>query len=209
VSDEHTGEIPSEIKLHQRTSTLELTFGDGSHFLLPAEYLRVYSPAPESQAALDRGEMVTGRENVSITRITPVGNRAIRLSFNDGHDQGVFHWQTLYELGKRQEENWQAYLAWLQEKGYKRKTEGGGGQIKILYFGKLVERLGRGAEDVEIPETVTDVGSLLAWLRKRGGHWDTYLRNEGVTVTVNREFADPVTPIRSEDEVAIVPAHPR
>lgn len=208
MSDEQTGQIPSEIKLHERTHTLELTFGDGSHFLLPAEYLRVYSPAPESQAALERGEMVTGRENVSITRITPVGNRAIRLSFNDGHDQGVYHWQTLYELGKKQDANWQAYLAWLHENGYQRRTEGGG-QIKILYFGKLVERLGRDAEDVEIPGTVSDIGSLLAWLRKRGGHWDTYLKDEGVTVTVNREFAVPDTPLRSEDEVAIVPAHPR
>lgn len=208
MSDEQTGHIPSEIKLHQRTRTLELTFNDGSHFLLPAEYLRVYSPAPESQAARDRGEMVTGREDVSITRITPVGNRAIRLSFNDGHDQGVYYWQTLYELGNRQEENWQAYLTWLDGKGYERKTQGGG-QIKILYFGKLVERLGRGAEDVEIPATVTDVGALLAWLRKRGGDWDRHLKSEGVTVTVNREFAQSDTSIRSEDEVAIVPAHPR
>ena len=200
--------IPSEIKLHQRTRALELTFGDGSRFMLPAEYLRVYSPAADNKVDLERGVMATGKEHVSITKVMPVGNYAVRLSFSDGHDGGVYSWKTLYELGKTQEENWQDYLDWLEDKGVERETEGGGGTIRIIYFAKLVDRIGRGSEQAEIPQSVTDVASLLAWLRKRGGNWDTFLKDDDVRVTVNRQFASLDSGLKSGDEVAIVPSHP-
>ena len=74
---------------------------------------------------------------------------------------------------------------------------------------RLVERLGRDEEEVEAPASVTQVGELLAWLRQRGGHWHTYLKDQDVQVTVNRKFASLDTPLASGDEVAIVPSHPR
>jgi DUF971 family protein/molybdopterin converting factor small subunit len=208
MTEESTGPIPSEIKLHQRTRTLELTFGDGSHFMLPAEYLRVYSPAADNKMAMEHGEMVTGKERVAITKMTPVGNYAVRLTFDDGHIGGVYSWETLYELGQYQAERWQAYLGWLQSKGRERKAEDGP-HLKLLYFVKLVERLGRDAEELDVPASVTQVGELLAWLRRRGGNWQTFLKDQDVQVTVNRKFASLDTPLASGDEVAIVPSHPR
>ena len=208
MSEENSNPIPSEIKLHQRTRTLELTFGDGAHFMLSAEYLRVYSPAADNMVDMQRGVMATGKEKISITRVTPVGNYAIRLAFSDGHDAGIYSWQMLYDLGTKQDGNWQAYLDWLTKKGLEREQAGGGGTIRIIYFAKLVDRIGRGSEQADLPQSVTDVGSLLAWLRKRGGNWDTFLRDDDVRVTVNREFASLDSGLKSGDEVAIVPSHP-
>ena len=208
MSEENSNPVPSEIKLHQRTRTLELTFGNGSHFMLSAEYLRVYSPAADNQVDLQRGMMATGKERISITKVTPVGNYAIRLTFSDGHDAGVYSWQTLYELGTKQDANWQTYLDWLDQKDLEREPAGGGGTIRIIYFAKLVDRIGRGSEKADIPQTVTDVGSLLAWLRKRGGNWNTFLKDDDVRVTVNREFASLDSGLKSGDEVAIVPSRP-
>ena len=208
MSDDDTDQIPREIKLHQRTHTLELTFNDGSHFMLPAEYLRVYSPAADNRVDIDRGVMATGKEQVAITKVTPMGNYAIRLTFSDGHSGGVYSWRNLYELGKQQDANWQAYLDWLAKKGLQRKTEGGGGTIKLIYFAKLVDRLGRASEEADLPESVSDVGALLGWLRRRGGHWDKFLKDDAVKVTINREFATLDSALASGDEVAIVPSHP-
>ncbi len=208
MSDDDTDQIPREIKLHQRTRTLELSFNDGSHHMLSAEYLRVYSPAADNRVDLDRGVMATGKEQVAITKVTPMGNYAIRLTFSDGHSGGVYSWRNLYELGAQQEANWQAYLDWLEKKGLKRKIDSGGGTIKIVYFAKLVDRLGRDSEDADLPASVTDVGSLLAWLRRRGGDWDKFLKDDAVKVTINREFVTLASPLTSGDEVAIVPSHP-
>ncbi len=194
--------VPTEVKLHRRTRLLEITFGDGSHFELPVEYLRVFSPA-----ALMSGELVKGKENVAITRILPEGNRGIRPHFNDGHDQAVYTWETLYDLGRNYAEKWQLYLQRLRDSGYERNTDAGI-RIKILYFAKLMERLGRGSEDVRLPESVTDVGGLLAWLRERGGNWDEHLQDNLVKVTVNREFTTPESTFQEGDELAIVPSHP-
>ncbi len=206
---DYNGPYPTEIKLHQRTRVLELRFGDGSHFMLPAEYLRVYSPSAESKIATERGEVMTGKETVGITRIAPVGNYAIRLYFNDGHSTGVYSWQTLYELCTSQATNWQSYVERLEAAGYQRKVEVGGGRLRLLYFAKLAARVGREEEDVEIPSSVADAGSLLAWLRKRGGDWAKYLAEGEVQLTVNKQFAEPATPIKDGDEIALVPTHPR
>ncbi len=208
MSDADTDQIPREIKLHQRTRTLELTFNDGSHFMLSAEYLRIYSPGADNQVDLERSVMATGKEQVAVTKVTPMGNYAVRLTFSDGHTSGVYSWRKLYELGKQEDANWQAYLAWLDRKGLHRKVDAAGGTIKLLYFAKLVDRLGRASEDAELPGSVADVESLLAWLRRRGGAWDTYLKDEAVRVTINREFAIPASRLASGDEVAIVPSHP-
>jgi DUF971 family protein/molybdopterin converting factor small subunit len=207
MSDDDTP-YPTEIKLHQRTRTLELAFGDGASFMLPAEYLRVYSPSADTQLERERGRWVAGREQVAITRITPVGNYAIRLSFDDGHDTGVYSWQTLYELGSAQEQNWRAYLDGLQAQGVARRAQAGGPRLRLLYFARLVDRLGRSGEEIEAPASVSTVAALLDWLRQRGGHWATFLKDQDVRVTVNREFAAPERPVHDGDEVAIVPSHP-
>ncbi|MCP4042343.1 MAG: DUF971 domain-containing protein [Gammaproteobacteria bacterium] len=195
--------VPTEIKLHQRTRLLEIDFGDGCHFELPAEYLRAFSPA-----AMMSGELVKGKESVNITRILPEGNRGIRPHFSDGHDQAVYSWETLYELGVNHAEKWGLYLQRLRDSGYTRTTDSGI-SIKILYFAKLVERLGRGSEELRLPEAIQNVAGVLAWLRSRGGNWEQHLKDELVQVTVNREFAALDDPLEEGDELGIVPSHPR
>lgn len=102
--------IPTEINLRQKSRILEIAFDDGERFELPCEYLRVFSTSAEVQAAKERGEIVKGKEEVNITQIEPVGSYAVNLHFDDGHNTGIFSWNTLYELGKNYEKNWQEYL---------------------------------------------------------------------------------------------------
>jgi len=75
---------------------------------------------------------------------------------------------------------------------------------RILYFASLVDQLGRGVEEVELPAEVTDVRGLLAWLRARGGNWDKYIREDALRITVNKKFAEPGTRVTDGDEIALV-----
>jgi DUF971 family protein len=103
--------IPTEIKLLQKSRVLSLTFDDGSHFDLPCEYLRVFSPSAEVRGhGQEKPQQVSGKQNVNILGIDPVGNYAIKLIFDDGHNTGLYTWSYLYELGTEQEKNWQHYL---------------------------------------------------------------------------------------------------
>ena len=111
---------PQEIKLHQASRKLEIHFDDGSVFLLPCEYLRVYSPSVEMRAL---GELPVYKEQVNLEKIEPIGNYAVRLYFDDGYKSGIYSWQALYELGLNQEKNWQTYLARLEKAGYRRRGE--------------------------------------------------------------------------------------
>ena len=114
---------PTDIKLHQKSRVLEITFDDGSTFNLPCEYLRVYSPSAEVQGHGPGQEVLQlGKEKVNITGIEPVGNYAIQLDFDDGHNTGIYSWDTLYRLGANQEELWAEYLARLEKAGHKRKA---------------------------------------------------------------------------------------
>jgi molybdopterin converting factor small subunit len=74
----------------------------------------------------------------------------------------------------------------------------------LLFFGSLPNKLGLGSQDIPLPLTVKDVRGLLAWLRKRGRTWELYLAEDRVQVTVNKQFAEPDTPVSDEDEIAIV-----
>ncbi len=113
---------PTDIKLHQKSRYLEVAFDDGRHFDLPCEYLRVFSPSAEVRGHGPGQEVLqTGKENVNITAIEPVGAYAVVLRFDDGHDTGIYSWETLYELGVNQEDYWKAYLERLQQAGYVRK----------------------------------------------------------------------------------------
>lgn len=103
--------IPTEIRLRSRSRLLAVTFDDGSRFELPFEYLRVYSPSAEVKGHGPGHEvLVLGKENVGIRRIEPIGQYAVRLVFDDGHDTGLYSWRYLYELGRDYEKNWARYL---------------------------------------------------------------------------------------------------
>ena len=114
--------IPTELNLHRQSRVLEISFEDGARFNLPCEYLRAFSPSAEVQGHGPGQEVLqVGIENVSIERIDPVGNYAVCLHFDDGHNTGIYAWDTLYNLGANQEQNWKDYLARLEAAGHKRK----------------------------------------------------------------------------------------
>lgn len=112
---------PVNIRLHQRSRILELEFDDGARFNLSCEYLRVYSPSADVKGhGPGQGTLQIGKEQVNITDIEPVGNYAVKLHFDDGHNTGLYSWQYLYELGRDYEANWQAYLDALEAAGHSR-----------------------------------------------------------------------------------------
>lgn len=113
---------PTDIKLHQKSRILEISFDDDTNYNLSAEYLRVYSPSAEVRGHAPGDEVLqVGKENVNITGIEPVGTYAVVLQFDDGHDSGIYSWEWLKKLGDEQESLWQTYLSRLEEAGHKRK----------------------------------------------------------------------------------------
>lgn len=113
---------PTEIKLHSRSRRLEVAFDSGETFFLPCEYLRVNSPSAEVQGhGPGQKVLVTGKEQVGIRSIQAVGHYAVMLEFDDGHNTGIYSWQTLYELGREQETRWQQYLDALAAAGQSRQ----------------------------------------------------------------------------------------
>ncbi len=113
---------PTEIKLHQKSRQLEISFSDGSNFRLPGELLRVYSPSAEVRGHGPGQEVLqVGKQDVEITHIEPVGSYAVQLVFSDGHDTGIYSWDYLYDLGANQEALWQRYLQRMDEAGASRE----------------------------------------------------------------------------------------
>ncbi len=113
--------VPEEIRLNRAERRLVVQFDDANRFSLAAEYLRVESPSAEVQGhAPDQRQTVSRKRLVGITAIEPVGNYAVRLLFDDGHDTGIFSWDYLHELGREQETRWQGYLDRLAAKGLSR-----------------------------------------------------------------------------------------
>ena len=112
---------PTEIRLKKKSRCLSIEFDDQSRFELPFEYLRVHSPSAEVKGHGPGQEVLqTGKENVVITAVEPVGHYAVRLVFDDGHDTGLYSWGYLYTLGDRQQQIWATYLANLKSKGLSR-----------------------------------------------------------------------------------------
>ena len=106
---------PTEIKLRTRSRVLEVAFEDGARYQLPFEYLRVYSPSAEVKGHGPGQEvLVTGKANVGILAVEPVGQYAVKLVYDDGHDTGLYSWNYLRELGEKQAENWKKYQARVQ-----------------------------------------------------------------------------------------------
>ena len=116
-----SSQVPTQIKLHKRSKTLEVHFGSDV-FVLAAEYLRVYSPSAEVRG---HGNPVlqTGKLNVAITGVEPIGQYAIKLIFDDGHDSGIYNWSYLWELGHDYESLWSQYLEQLKEAGAQRDPD--------------------------------------------------------------------------------------
>jgi len=113
---------PTAITLHQKSRVLEIVFSDGKQFRLPCEFLRVHSPSAEVRGHGPGQEVLqTGKKNVEITQIVPVGSYAIQLTFSDGHDTGIYSWDLLYEYGMKQERMWVAYLERLKQAGASRE----------------------------------------------------------------------------------------
>jgi DUF971 family protein len=112
---------PTDIKYHKRSRELEVRFADGMSARLTTEYLRVHSPSAEVKGhSAGEGVLVTGKENVAIAKIEPVGQYAVRLVFDDGHNTGLFTWPVLYELCAERERKWARYLERLAQAGKKR-----------------------------------------------------------------------------------------
>lgn len=115
--------VPTEITYHRESKILKITFATGEHFEYSAEYLRVYSPSAEVRGHGPGQEVLQiGKENVSIERIEPVGNYAVRLCFDDGHHTGLYSWEELWKLGQNKDALWQRYLERLEAAGHKRSS---------------------------------------------------------------------------------------
>ena len=113
---------PTELRLKRAEKLLEIDFDDGSRFRLPAEYLRVESPSAEVQGhGPGQKTLVHGRAHVGIIGLEPVGNYAVRITFDDLHDTGIFSWAYLHELGIEHEKRWRDYLEGLAANGLSRE----------------------------------------------------------------------------------------
>jgi DUF971 family protein len=122
---------PTALTVHQASRVLEIGFDDGRTFRIPFELMRVYSPSAEVQGHGPGQEVLqTGKREVEIVEITPVGHYAVQPRFSDGHDTGIFSWSYLYQLGSEQAERWQRYEERLKEAGMDRDApmvKAGGG----------------------------------------------------------------------------------
>ena len=117
---------PTEITLHSESRVLEIAFSDGRTFRLPYEFLRVYSPSAEVRGhGPGQEQLQVGKRDVTISDLEPIGHYAIRPKFSDGHDTGIYSWDYLYDLGVRQDELWQRYLARLEAAGASRDASAG------------------------------------------------------------------------------------
>ena len=112
---------PTDLILHRASHLLEVAFDDGSRYRLPCEYLRVESPSAEVQGhSPDQRVWVAGKRDINISAVEPVGNYAVVLRFNDGHETGIYTWSFLKELGEQQEVRWARYLEVLAAQGLSR-----------------------------------------------------------------------------------------
>lgn len=110
-------DAPDNITLRRHAKLLVVEYPDGAQFELPLEYLRVYSPSAEVRGHGGPMELVTNKREVGVDSIEPVGNYAIQLHFDDGHNTGIYTWRELRDLGENFDANWAAYLQRLEDNG--------------------------------------------------------------------------------------------
>ena len=114
---------PIEIKLHQKSRVLEISYSDGSRFELPYEFLRVYSPSAEVRGHGPGQEVLqSGKKDVDILSLEPVGSYAVQPHFSDRHSTGIYSWEYLYDLGTHRQSLWQDYLKRLEAAGARREA---------------------------------------------------------------------------------------
>lgn len=112
---------PQSITVHEKSRVLEVVFSDGAAFRIPFELMRVYSPSAEVQGHGPGQEVLqTGKRDVTLVNLEPVGNYAVKPTFSDGHDSGIFSWDYLYELGQQQDALWKQYAERLAAAGVDR-----------------------------------------------------------------------------------------
>ena len=117
-----TAPWPTDIKLKKSERAIEISFDDGVRYCLPAELLRVESPSAEVQGhGQSQKKTVAGKANVAIETLEPIGNYAIRIVFDDGHETGLYTWETLYRLGRDSDRLWTDYLTALERDGLSRE----------------------------------------------------------------------------------------
>jgi DUF971 family protein len=120
-----TRPAPTEIKLHQASRVLEISFDDGRRFELSFEFLRVHSPSAEVRGHGPGQEVLqTGKRSIDILSLEPVGSYAVQPHFSDGHGSGIYAWDYLYELGSNRDALWQNYLERLKAAGASRESAG-------------------------------------------------------------------------------------
>lgn len=116
-------EQPTEIKLHQQSRILEITFSGNVRYQLPYEFLRVYSPSADVSGHGPGQEVLqVGKKDVGVREVSPVGSYAVQIDFDDGHGSGLYTWEYLYKLGKNQAALWRDYLDRLAAAGASRES---------------------------------------------------------------------------------------
>ena len=193
--------VPTQIKLHQKSRLLEVHFDDQTSYKLPCEYLRVYSPSAEVRAAKNRGKIIVGKEQVSINSIDPVGQYAVRLVFDDGHDSGIYSWKTLKNLGENYKNYWQDYVQQLTRQ--QTRAQQAGSKIRVLFFVGLVDEVGCDNLELDLGDETKTVEDVVNQLRQR--FESSLLQTELVTITVNKQFVQASHKIYPGDEIALVP----
>ena len=202
------GPAPTELNLDRSARSLRVTFDDGAAFELPCEYLRVFSPSAEVKTARARGDVVTDKQAVNIERIEPYGGYAVRLYFDDGHDTGIYSWESLYRLGRDYRKNWEQYRLELERRD-RAADPTGERRVTVLLFATLAEKLDTEKLEVALPNTVRTVAELLGQLRRRSDAWKEAIDPSRLTVTVNRQFAESTIQLRHGDEISLTPIYPK
>ncbi len=197
---------PTIIKLHQKSRFLEVGFSDGASFDLPCEYLRVFSPSAEVRAT---DEPVDGKAMVNITAVEPMGSYSVCLVFDDGHNTGIYSWETLYELGTHYEKNWDNYLSRLKRYGVSRGDEQGelltkAKTVQLHYQGSLADISPISTETITLPLSVTHIANLLAWLRAKGKAWAVAFADDDVQIMMNQTLVDLDAPIESNADIVFM-----
>ena len=193
--------VPTQIKLHQKSRLLEVHFNDQTSYKLPCEYLRVYSPSAEVRAAKNRGETIVGKQQVNISSIEPMGQYAVRLVFDDGHESGIYSWGTLKNLGENYDKNWQDYIQQLANQ--KTRIQQADDKIRVLFFVGLVDEVGCENLELVLGDEIKTVEDLIGQLHQR--FESSLLQAELLTITVNKQFSQPSQLLYAGDEIALVP----
>ena len=124
------GPRPSAVRLRRQSRVVELEYSHGEQYQLDWEYLRVFSPSAEVRGHTpEQAVLQTGKKNVAVTALKPVGHYALQIVFDDGHDSGLYAWDYLHALCKEREQRWAGYLEELQRAGASRDPD-----EQVLHF---------------------------------------------------------------------------